>query len=358
MSTNFTLNEYDLNKFDGALTFHVKSPSNIALIKYWGKYGEQLPSNASLSVTLNNAFTETKYTISKAATFSLDFKFESKANKKFQARVEKFFNRAKEFFPFIDEIKIEMDSMNSFPHSSGIASSAASMANFASALCEIEKAITKEDHDEDYYLKKASFMARLGSGSASRSLYPKMAIWGKSVVGSSQEYATPHVQFDEKFEGICDSIAIVSAKEKAVSSTAGHALMNNHPFAKTRFLNASNNFNKLLFALNTGDFDSFASIVESEALELHGLMMNSNPSFILMEPNTLEIINRIRNFRTRTNCAICFTLDAGPNVHIMYLKKDEAMARQFIEDEVKELCADSVIIHDHMGNGVEVKKGL
>lgn len=134
--------------------------------------------------------------------------------------------------------------------------------------------------------------------------------------------------------------------------------MNNHPFAKTRFLNASNNFNKLLFALNTGDFDSFASIVESEALELHGLMMNSNPSFILMEPNTLEIINRIRNFRTRTNCAICFTLDAGPNVHIMYLKKDEAMARQFIEDEVKELCADSIIIHDHMGNGVEVKKGL
>ncbi|AYF44468.1 diphosphomevalonate decarboxylase [Halobacteriovorax sp. BALOs_7] len=356
MSTNFTLIDFDIDKLDNGLEFTVKSPSNIALIKYWGKYGEQLPSNPSLSVTLNNAYTQTTYKIQRSSEFELDFKFESKPNDKFKQRVEKFFKRAAVVFPFIENIKVEMDSHNSFPHSSGIASSAASMANFASALCEIEKVVTNEDHDEEYYLMKASFMARLGSGSASRSIYPKMAIWGKSVLGSSQDYAIVHDQFDEIFEGICDSIAIVSSKEKSVSSTAGHALMNEHPFAKTRFMNASNNFNKLLFALKTGDFNTFAKIVESEALELHGLMMNSDPSFILMEPNTLEIINRIREFRAQTNCAICFTLDAGPNVHIMYLKKDEKQAKEFIEQEVKSLCADSLVIHDHMGNGVIVER--
>ncbi|MGI4992932.1 diphosphomevalonate decarboxylase [Halobacteriovorax sp. GFR7] len=355
MSTNFKLTSYKIEKLSEGRSFNVKSPSNIALIKYWGKYGEQLPSNPSLSITLDNAHTLTTYKVSKSDTFELDFKFESKTNEKFQARVEKFFNRAVEYFPFINECRIEMDSMNSFPHSSGIASSAASMSNFASALCEIEKIVTDEDHDEEYYLKKASFMARLGSGSASRSLFPKMSIWGKSVQGSSQEYAVGLDSYDKSFEGICDSIAIVSASEKAVSSTAGHALMNTHPFAKTRFLNACNNFNSLCFALSSGDFDGFADIVEAEALELHGLMMNSKPSFILMEPNTLAIIAKIRNFRIQTGAKICFTLDAGPNVHILYLKEDEAKVRQFIDEEVANLCHNNVVIHDHMGNGVVVE---
>ncbi len=357
MSTNFILQSFDLNKLNEGPTFKVKSPSNIALIKYWGKYGEQLPSNPSLSITLDHAHTLTSYKFEKASEFSLDFKFESKENAKFKARVEKFFHRALEFFPFISECKITMDSMNSFPHSSGIASSAASMANFASALCEVEKLISNEDHDEDYYLKKASFMARLGSGSASRSLYPKMAIWGKSIADSSQEYAVPLKSFHESFEGICDSIAIVSASEKAVSSTAGHALMNDHPFAKTRFMNACNNFNSLCFALGNGDFDSFAQIVEAEALELHGLMMNSNPSFILMEPNTLAIIQKIRNFRAQTKTAICFTLDAGPNVHILYLAKDKIKAKEFIANEIQPLCHEGLVIHDEMGSGVSVEYG-
>lgn len=357
MSTNFTLSSYDIKKLSQGLHFSVKSPSNIALIKYWGKYGEQLPSNPSLSVTLDNAHTLTDYTFIKSSEFELDFKFESKENDKFKARVEKFFKRATEFFPFLNECKVIMDSKNSFPHSSGIASSAASMANFAAALCEVEKNISNEDHDEDYYLKKTSFMARLGSGSASRSVYPKMAIWGKSIAGSSQEFAVPLANFDSSFEALNDSIAIVSASEKAVSSSAGHDLMKNHPFAKTRFLNACNNFNSLCFALSTGDFHSFAQIVEAEALELHGLMMNSNPSFILMEPNTLAIIQKIRNFRAATGASICFTLDAGPNVHILFLAKDREVVKKFIEEEVKPLCHNELVIHDQMGNGVSVTHG-
>ena len=94
--------------------------------------------------------------------------------------------------------------------------------------------------------------------------------------------------------------------------------MDKHPMARIRYRNAVVRLEKLLSVLTTGDWSAFASIVEAEALELHALMMTSDPSYILMTPNTLDIIQRIRDFRERTQLPVCFTLDAGPNVHVLY----------------------------------------
>lgn len=342
-------------------SFIVESPSNIALIKYWGKYGVQLPCNPSISITLNNAKTIAKISFERKNKsddkLDLDFYFEGSHNEKFREKIEKFFLDMKDFFPFVFDFKFRIDSSNTFPHSSGIASSASSMSAFASSLVEIEKRLSESQYGDEYYVSKASFAARIGSGSACRSLYPKMAVWGDSqdVDASTNDFAVIYKDFDLKFEGIKDSIAIVSAKEKAVSSRAGHALMNNHPFREVRFSNARKNLHDLLMALREGDFEAFTNIVESEALELHGLMMNSNPSFILMEPNTLEIIFKIRKYRNETGHPICFTLDAGPNVHILYLKSHESEILKFLESDIRPLCANQIIIHDEMGMGTNVK---
>ena len=120
------------------------------------------------------------------------------------------------------------------------------------------------------------------------------------------------------FENYQDTILLVDKGEKQVSSTVGHELMHNHPFAERRFQQAHENIAKLKEILKSGNLTEFIALIESEALTLHSMMMTSMPYFILMKPNTLEIINQIWKFRATTNIPVCFTLDAGANVHVLY----------------------------------------
>lgn len=355
----FINREINFNKIDsGNIT--VVSPSNIALVKYWGKFGVQLPCNPSLSITLKNAHTKTSVSFSQKSNdekIDLNFYFEGNKNEKFGDKVKAFLESIIVYCPYLTSYTLKIDSMNTFPHSSGIASSASSMSSIAKCIVELERKLTPQsDLDEDYLTNKASFLARIGSGSACRSLFDQMSIWGEAefVTHSSNEVGISFNDFHPMFNEIKDSIAIVSAGEKAVSSRAGHALMKTHPFAAIRFENARVNLNNLLKALHTGDFNSFSEIVESEALELHGLMMNSKPSFILMAPNTLKIILLIREYRQATNAPICFTLDAGPNVHILYLDSHKKQIREFLEAQILPLCEGRPLLHDEMGQGAHV----
>ena len=305
-----------------------RSPSNIALVKYWGKFGEQYPCNPSISFTLKNAFTETSLAYrartnnEMQANVSLDFSFEGEKNVLFANKIIAFFEKITPIFPFIKQLHFNINSYNSFPHSSGIASSASSMSALALCLCDVENQLFQTLQNKDIFLQKSSYIARLGSGSASRSVYPKMALWGTlaSESKSSNDYAIVFNNLHDKFKDFQDTILIVSKAEKKVSSRAGHALMNGNPYAETRYKQANEHLEKLLVALSNGDMNTFIQIVENEALILHALMMCSTPSFILMQPNTLTIIQKIRAFRAETKLPICFTLDAGPNVHILYPK--------------------------------------
>jgi diphosphomevalonate decarboxylase len=357
MFTN-TIDNYNLDISSYEVGF--SSPSNIALVKYWGKFGRQYPKNPSLSITLDNAHTKTSVKFSKrerSQDISLTFKFEGEEKQSFSDKIVKFLAGVLEELPFLTDYHLDIESSNTFPHSSGIASSASSMSALAMCLCDFEKRISLREVSEEDFLKKASYIARLGSGSASRSLFPEMAAWGKTeLFESSDDYAVTFSDFHEMYKGMHDSVAIISKGEKAVSSRAGHALMNTHPFAQTRFESANNNMQTLLESLKQGDFEKFTEVVEIEALELHGLMMNSRPSFILMEPNTLEAINRIRNFRKKTGTKVCFTLDAGPNVHILYPNSEFETVRKFIEEEIKPLAQDNLVIHDQMGMGAKLLK--
>jgi len=338
-----------------------RSPSNIALVKYWGKFGVQYPCNPSISFTLKNAFTETSlsYRAKKAdeiqKNISLDFSFEGEKNDLFANKIIAFFEKITPIFPFIKQLHFKIKSHNSFPHSSGIASSASSMSALALCLCDLENQLFKTLQNKDIFLQKASYIARLGSGSAARSVYPKMALWGKleTEANSSNDYAIVFNNSHDIFKNFQDTILIVSKVEKKVSSRAGHALMNNNPYAETRYKQATQHLQTLLVALSKGDLDTFIQIVENEALILHALMMCSTPSFILMQPNTLTIIQKIRAFREETKLPICFTLDAGPNVHVLYPKNIAPEIKVFIKNELEQYCENAYIIEDEVGNGAE-----
>ncbi len=331
-----------------------RSPSNIALVKYWGKKPVQIPANASISFTLTDAHTHTSaaFRIKEDGSPFLTFFFEGKEERSFALRIEKFLHGLLPIMPWIDRYTWTIKSENSFPHSSGIASSASSMSALALCLCDIEQLITQQN-DEAAFYKKASFIARLGSGSASRSVYPTLCTWGqhKSISGSSNLFGIAMKDYNPVYSTFHDDIAIVSKEKKSVSSSAGHALMDQNIFAASRYQQASQHLDTLLVTLNNGDIPSFGKIVEDEALTLHALMMCSDPSYILMEPNTIEIIKRIRSFRKDTGAQVYFTLDAGPNVHILYPDDERVALADFIKSDIQPLCENQQIINDHVGQG-------
>jgi diphosphomevalonate decarboxylase len=93
--------------------------------------------------------------------------------------------------------------------------------------------------------------------------------------------------------------------------------MEKHPFAERRYAQGRQNLNELRKALSENDVNNFIRITENEALTLHGLMMSSDPGYLLLEPASLEILTRIRRFRESTGIFVTFTIDAGPNVHVL-----------------------------------------
>ena len=334
-----------------------RSPSNIAIIKYWGKYGRQLPRNASISLTLQNAFSETSLVYEPKENngqIDLHFNFEGQKNKKFKERLQQFLSSITDIMPFLTEYTLSIESHNSFPHSAGIASSASAMSALALCLCSMERQVSTQPQAEEYFYQRASMIARLGSGSAARSVYPHLAVWGATALaeGSSNDYAIPFAQaVHEVFLSYHDDILLVSKSEKSVSSTAGHALMNSNPFADVRYQQAHNNLQDLLLALKEGNLHHFGRIAEQEALQLHALMMTSEPSYILMESNSLEIIKKIRLWRQNTGHPLYFSMDAGPNMHLLYPDNIASAVQPFIQQELLEHCEQGSYLEDVVGKG-------
>ena len=332
-----------------------QSPSNIALIKYWGKHGDQLPNNPSLSITLSKAHTKTTVTARPAEhQTTVDFMFEGEPNAAFAKRIEGYIRRFRDAYPALAGMHFQIASSNSFPHSAGIASSASAMS--ALALCLISMI---QPEDSPAFWQEASDMARQGSGSACRSVYGPVAAWGKTthLPDSSDLHAVRVPDVDSVFSTFQDAICIVDTKPKPVSSSTGHGLMHNHPYAKERFEQAHRNFESLLEAMRRGNLERFIEITESEALSLHAMMMTSSPSFVLMRPSTIAMIEQIRSFRQETGIPICFTLDAGPNVHILYPKAHASVVMPWLDQAMQSVAPEGRILYDHAGSGpVKIEK--
>jgi diphosphomevalonate decarboxylase len=337
--------------------FEWSAPSNIALVKYWGKKENQIPANPSISFTLNHCKTITKLEVvkkSETQDISFELLFEGKPKEDFKPKIRKFLERIAPYCPYIKDYHFKIDTQNTFPHSSGIASSASGMAALAVNIMRLEKTIIPSISDE-YFYSKASFLARLGSGSACRSIKGEVVVWGNhdAILGSSDLFGIAFSEIHENFNNYQDTILLVDKGEKQVSSTLGHNLMHNHPYAEQRFAQAHKNLTALKEVLTTGNIAEFIKIVESEALTLHAMMLTSMPYFILMKPNTLAIINALWNFRNKTQIPVCFTLDAGANVHVLYPAAVKEKVLQFIQDELVAYCQNGQYICDCIGTGAK-----
>lgn len=333
----------------------VRAPSNIALIKYWGKKDHQLPCNPSLSFTLSEAFTESEIRyefedLEPREKVHLAFDFDGDHSAKFAERIQKYLDSLLPIYPFLGQLKITLRTRNSFPHSAGIASSASSMASLGLGLCALERKFFHSFRSEEDFFRKASYLARLGSGSASRSIYGGVVTWGYiESEESSDEYATPLNDLHACFEDYRDSILIVDSKPKSVSSSQGHKIMNVSPYANVRFEQARQKMKELIKVMRSGDLEHFITLVENEALELHGMMFASN--YTLIKGQTLSLIEELRAFRQESAVPVCFTLDAGPNLHLLYPATYAQKVKGFI-DAMKPHYES--FLHDRVGTGPQI----
>jgi len=129
--------------------------------------------------------------------------------------------------------------------------------------------------------------------------------------------------------------------------------MVDHPYAEARYAEAKLSLNALLKALKKGDLSAFINLCEQEALTLHGLIMSSRTTPMLLAPESLLMITKIRKFRQQTGLPVGFTIDAGPNIHLLYLDSHAPEVESFVNAELKALCENGYVIFDKCGNGPE-----
>lgn len=335
-----------------------RAPSNIALIKYWGKKALQIPINGSLSISLDKCCTTTFLSFSKKELadkeIDLQYFFQNERHPKFETKVTGLLNSILPEMSWLATYQLIFHSENNFPHSTGIASSASSMAALALCLVSLEESEKGKYPDVAAFYRRASYLARLGSGSASRSVYGGLVSWGSTpeITGSTDQHATPFQLSEEsRFNSIMDAILIVSTKEKAVSSSAGHSMMADHPYREGRIIQANNNLRSITKAIREENYSLTGEIAENEALSLHALLISSLAGGVLLHPNTLQILEEIRQFRASTDVELFFTIDAGPNVHLIYFEDDREKILPFIRQKLVQYCENGEWIDDKMGNG-------
>ncbi|MFQ3535636.1 MAG: diphosphomevalonate decarboxylase [Aggregatilineales bacterium] len=281
--------------------------SNIAFIKYWGNrdHALRLPANPSLSMNLGGLFTRTTVRFRddlSADQASVDDQPLSGAS---LARISAHLDYARRLAGCA--LHAEVISHNNFPAGAGIASSASA---FAALSLAASSAL-------GLHLSEAalSAYARLGSGSAARSIPNGFVAWhmGSDHASSYAESIAPADHWR-----LTDLVAIVSTAHKAVGSTEGHQLAETSPLQAVRVETAPVRFAECVQAVLSRDFERLARLVELDSDIMHAVMQTSTPPLLYWLPPTVAIMHRVRQLRAE-GIGVCYTIDAGANVHCLCL---------------------------------------
>lgn len=289
---------------------------NIAFIKYWGNADDdlRLPVNSSISMNLDGLFTET--TVIWDETSSRDSLHLNGKITSGQAldRVANHMNRIRTRLNI--ETFAQVKSENNFPTGTGIASSAAAFAALTVAAFSAANVDVSE--------KELSTIARIGSGSASRSIPAGFVEWyaADTHEDSYAKSIAPLSHWD-----LVDVIAIVSDQHKKTGSQAGHPTAKTSDLQNARVAQAQKRLDIVRSAILEHDFPTFAEVVEEDSNLMHAVMMTSRPSLFYWKPSTLEIMELVREWRAE-GLSVCYTLDAGPNVHCICIRKDAEIVRE------------------------------
>ena len=297
-----------MNQFSGTAIAH----PNIAFIKYWGNRDHRLrvPSNGSISMTLGKLTTRTSVNLDPGhKTDKLVINGEETGGKPFE-RVTEFIDHLREITGI--DYRAETISENNFPSGAGIASSASGFAALSLAAAEA--------FGLEYSERELSRLARLGSGSASRSI---PAGFVECFTGDTEEEAYAESFAGPEYWKLVDLIAVISVEHKQTGSTEGHQLADTSILQTARVADTPDRLKHCKKSILERNFSPFAEIVELDTALMHAVMMTSNPQLLYWEPGTLQIIKAVRNLRA-DGLEVCYTIDAGANVHVICTQDSRA----------------------------------
>ncbi len=301
------------------------APANIALIKYMGKKDESSnnPDNSSLSYTLNNLLSTVKLEQIDSEQDAWEplvvpgqvkFALSELGEKKFLnhlARIKKYFNYEGSFL---------VQSCNNFPHSSGMASSASSFA--ALTRCAVF-ALAELTQRELPTVEEQASLSRLGSGSSCRSFHSPWVLWQNDNTVKPIELPYPE---------LIHQVVVISAEQKAVSSSEAHKLVKSSELYETRAERAEENLTRLLNAFMAKDWVEAYQICWREFQDMHQLFNTCAQPFSYISSNSLGVLNDLQQLWDKKGDGPIVTMDAGPNIHLMYRPDQMEMAREFKRD--------------------------
>jgi len=235
--------------------------------------------------------------------------------------------------------RARVESENNFPTGAGIASSASAFAALTTAACAAADLHLSE--------RELTIIARMGSGSASRSVPTGFVEWHRGE-RSDESFAESIASPD--YWNLIDCVAIVSAKHKEVGSTDGHSLANTSPLQQARVDDAPRRLKICREALLKKDFARFADIVEEDAVMMHAIMMTSRPPLFYWLPPTLAVMGAVKEWRAKGGIPVCFTIDAGANVHVITLSDQVSE----IESRLRAMSGVQDVLKAKAGEGAKV----
>jgi diphosphomevalonate decarboxylase len=287
-------------------TVRVRSPINIALIKYWGKADEKkvLPTTTSLSLTLTDLWTETKISPNERMRFTLNH----------QPMSTDEIQRLRPVLSHFPNAPFSLETFNNFPTAAGLASSASGVAALTVALDRF--------FETRFTLDELVHITRLGSGSAVRSLVDGFVLWHQNGHVSSLPNPFPDLRM---------LIVVVSKEKKAISSREAMKITQKTAPSYTTWLQQSAvDLKDMLAAIQTKDLHSIGRIMERNSEALHAVMEDSQPPIIYQQSTSLAILAFVKALRN-TFPFLYTTMDAGPNVKILVNAQDAEAVQHLLE---------------------------
>jgi len=309
---------------------------NIAFIKHWGKIDEKLNLSANRSVSMNLAALTTVTTVEfrpglRVDTVTID---DRPAVGQAHDRVSQHLDRARSLAGIGTRACVA--SRNDFPAGTGLASSSSA---FAALSLAATRAAGLELDERDL-----SRLARLGSGSACRSVPAGFCLWE----GDSDETSFARQVARPGHWDLVDVIAIVAYRHKTVGSLVGHALAPTSPLHQARLAAVPGWLRVVLEGIRERDLSAMGPSIEADALAMHGVMMTSVPSLLYWTGGTVEVLQAVRSWR-RGGLEVYFTLDAGPNVHCLCEGTDAPQ----VERRLRNLKGVESVLVSGAGEGVQ-----
>lgn len=286
----------------------IKTASDIALIKYWGKKDEvlRLPENGSISIKLDGLDTITTVEFDEKLTED-EITIQGQTGNSETARVKKHLDRIRKLYG--KDIFAKVVSKNSFPKGTGLSSSGS---GFAALTFAATKSLEMDLTD-----KELSILARQGSGTACRCACGGFIEWLDGDTSDTSYSVSLH---DKEYWDVRDVVVVVDEGKKKVSSTQGHTMAQSSPFYTNRLERIGNKIEEMKSHISNRDFSKMGMLAEKEALEFHTILLTSDVPMIAWYPGTLEVMQEVVELREE-GIECYFTINTGFNVHVLTLPK-------------------------------------